>query len=396
MLPTIKLSDVRRLAIHRQGLAERRFPDLLTALRGLNCVQIDPINVVARTQHLVLYSRLGSAYSPDDLHRLAYDDKHVFHYWAHAASLVLTEDLPIHRNRMHRWPSGGPWTERVNLWMKENAAFRRYILREIDKRGPLRARDLEDRTVRPWRSTGWTHNQNVSRMLEFMWTKGEITVAGRSGLDRVWDRAARWFPEWAPTERLSDRKTTELAALRAVRSLGAATANQVAQHFIRDGYTDLRARLSGLVKKGALLEVDVENDGTKLRGPWYIHPEDLGWIEGGHFEGRTVPLSPFDNLICDRKRTKLLFGVDFTIEIYVPAAKRRYGYYVLPILDGDRIAALIDPKMDRKNSVLTIERLHVLNGTSRQKLKAITKSIEDLGSWLGASEIRLPAPETLA
>ncbi|MFP5298611.1 MAG: DNA glycosylase AlkZ-like family protein, partial [Actinomycetota bacterium] len=207
--PTLDLSEVRRLAIRNQGLSARRFGSLAETFEALNCVQVDPINVVARTQHLVLHSRLGTSYSPDDLHRFAYEDKRAFHYWAHAASLVRTEDLPIHRSRMRRWPGDGPWGDRIRAWMKDNASFRRYILRRLDADGPLRARDLEDRTVQPWASTGWTHGQNVGRMLEFMWTKGEITVAGRMGLDRIWDRTDRWFPDWAPRTGWTDRRVTE-------------------------------------------------------------------------------------------------------------------------------------------------------------------------------------------
>lgn len=394
--PQITIADVRRLAVHNQCLGTEITPDLYEVFEKLRCVQIDPINVVARTQHLVLYSRLGVNYSPDDLHDLAYEQKKVFHYWAHAASLVLTEDFPIHRARMRTWPSGGPWAERVNLWLKDNAAARRYILREISKRGPLRARDLEDRTVRPWNSTGWTHGQNLSRMLEFMWTKGEITVAGRSGLDRVWDRSERWFPDWTPRNAWSPKRVTTEGAKHAIRALGAGTPAHVAYHFIRDGYTDLRGSLADLARRKQLVEVEVTNDGTALKGPWYIHPGDLERLPDLEISDRIVPLSPFDNLICDRKRTKLLFDLDFGIEIYVPPAKRRYGYYVLPILDGDRIVALIDPKMDRSTGTLSIERFHTMTRAPRGSLRKIKGCIEDLGTWLGASEVKSPKAEPIA
>ena len=218
---SITLGQARRLAIKAQLLDGGRPPSspgaVLDVADRIRCIQIDPINVIARTQLLVLWSRL-QGFDPAHLDELTWDRKELFHYWAHAASLVLTSDLPLHKMRMRRLgTSDTSWGNLIREWMEQNAPLRRRILTQLRKRGPLRSRDLESLPAEGWRSSGWNSGQTVTRMLDFMWTKGEIMIVGRDGLQRIWDLSERWFPEWAPKRALTENQGYE-QRLRTLRS----------------------------------------------------------------------------------------------------------------------------------------------------------------------------------
>ncbi|MFN2589691.1 MAG: DNA glycosylase AlkZ-like family protein, partial [Actinomycetota bacterium] len=196
---TISLRDARRLAITKQLLAGappevHATDDLLRIVRDLGCLQLDPTAVVERTHLLVLWSRIGS-FDRQLLETLRWEERRLFEYWAHAASIVLTEDYPLFRPRMRLYSRGDRgWGQEVREWMRANAAFKRYVVAKLRAEGPLRSRDFEDRSVVPWHSDGWTNGRNVNRMLEFMWARGEVVVAGRSGATRWWDLSDRWLP----------------------------------------------------------------------------------------------------------------------------------------------------------------------------------------------------------
>ena len=384
--PIISPTQARRIAIDAQGLAAaRRETDVMSVARRIRCIQYDPINAVARTQLLVLFSRLG-AFDPAELDRLLFEDKSLFHYWAHAASFVLAEDYPIHAHLMKKWPGEGKWASEVTAWMDEHKSFQQYILREL-KKGPMRSKDFVHDSVRGWKSSGWNDNQTISRMLEFMWVKGKIMIAGRQGLERVWARSDHWFPPEIRAQSVSERAGVEKATVHSLRALGIATRKQISQHFTRGRYPGLQQILTSLIKKGAATEVEVKD----RPGGWYMLTEDLWLIDetAKGWRGRTTLLSPFDNLICDRDRTNVLFDFDFRIEIYVPKIKRQYGYYVLPIIDGDRLVGRIDPAMDRKTGTLMVNNLYV-EPVAEGKLPAARRArsaIEALASWLGATDI---------
>ena len=328
---------------------------------ALRAIQVDPINAVERTQLLVLWSRVGS-FDRTLFDRLLWQDKFLFHYWAHAASLVLTEDLPIHRPRMRRAfdPSttqGG----RVLTWVEANRALRGHILRELKKRGPLRARDFDNRTEVAWTSDGWNEGRDVGRMLEVLWGMGKVTVAGRVGSERLWDLTEKWLPEEAPGHSFGPRKLVETAAQHSLRALGVATEAHIKQHFIRGDYAGLRDVLGSLERRGLIHQAVITRDGgERLPGRWYVHDDDVGLVEhlGSESTPRTTLLSPFDNLICDRKRTELLFDLYYRIEIYVPKHKRRFGYYALPILHRHRLIGVVDCKSDRTRGILAVKAIH--------------------------------------
>lgn len=395
----------RRLAITRQHLAGPRPPadaeGIMTVARDLGALQIDPINVVARTQLLVLRSRLGH-YNPADLERLIYGERRLFEYWAHCASLVLTEDYPIHRMLMrNRHNSDSAWADRNRAWLRENQVLHDYVIGRLRDEGPLPLNAFEDRAASGWTSTGWTSGRNVARMIDHFWLSGEAMVAGRTGIHRLWDISARVLPDWTPREEWDERTIVRAAAQRAIRALGIAKPTQITQHFTRSRYPDLAAVLAELVAEGTLVPVQVDGLGSPAgakawAGPWYAHAADLPLLdrlaaapEGDDWGPRTTLLSPFDNLICDRKRTKLFWDFEFTIEIYVPKEKRRWGYYVLPILHGDRLIGKVDPTMDRANGRLQINAIHAEPGTPQTKAmgRTVAKAINELAKFLGAREV---------
>lgn len=390
----VSIDAVRRLAVAKQGLAgptPSASPEaVVETARRIRCIQIDPINAIARTQHLVLFSRLGPRYRSAYLDQVTWKRKQLFAYWAHAASFVLTEDFPIHARRMRRWPEGEtPYAARTRKWIKDNARMKRYILSRIRRDGPLRSRDLTVADAIPWHSEGWNAGQSVTRMLEFLWIQGKLTIAGRVGADRLWELAERWFPEWTPRDRMTERQIVESSVLHSLNALGAATRRDIAQYFTRGNYPNLADALTRLEKRGAIVPVAVEGS----RDRWFALPQAAAELTAAlddSREPRTTLLSPFDNLIADRVRTKRLFDFEYTIEIYVPKAKRRFGYYVLPILHGDRLIGRVDSRMDRDANVYIVDRVYAEEDAPRDRAtgRAVRGAIESLATWLDAGSIR--------
>ncbi len=394
MTRTLSKTTARRLAITRQHLSGSPPPatadGIMEVVRDLGCVQLDPISVVARSPLLVLWSRLG-VYDPALLDKLIYEDRLLFEYWAHAASIVLTEDYPIHQWRMRNYVNtdvGNPWSKRVRDWIEENRDLHDLILAELSEKGARFSREIELDGVDPkqWVSSGWTNNRNVSRMLDFLWARGRIMVAGRSGLQKRWDLSERVLPDWTQHEPWETGAVVTSAAQKAIRALGVATAQQIKQHYTSGRYPDLQNVLDDLEKQRRIERIKVAG----VPGNFYIHADDLPLlerIEAGEWQSRTTLLSPFDNLICNRKRTEQLLDFNFRIEIYVPAAKRQYGYYVLPILHGDSLVGRIDPAYDRKARTLNVNHIYAEPDAPAEAAPEIQAAIESLAQFVGAQQI---------
>jgi len=394
---TISLLTARRLFIQRQRLNDLNPANdagaILDVVRDLGCLQLDPISAVARSHQLVVRSRVGH-YDLAALDQLLWRDHSLFEYWAHQASIVLTEDYPIHARFMRTYArdeATGEVSQRYESWLAANQTLRRHILQELKRRGPLPSRVFENKITegRGWYSSGWTSGHDVSQMLDYLWITGKIMVAGRSGIQKLWDLSERCLPEWTPREKLSEKEVERRAAQKSLRALGAGTLQHINQHFTRKRYPHLKETLHALQAAGLIEKIRVEDD----KADWFIHTADvplLDRIEADEivFE-RTTLLSPFDNLICDRARTAKLFNFDFRVEIYTPAHKRKFGYYVLPILHGDRLIGRIDPKLDREHGRLHIHAVHAEKDVplDRKTARSIRAAIEDLATFLGATEI---------
>jgi uncharacterized protein YcaQ len=277
----------------------------------------------------------------------------------------------------------------VREFYEANHEFADAVVEELRDRGPLPARELEDQSTEPWRHGYWTDEvspgQTITRMLLILWITGRIGVADRAGTARRWDVIERCLPPDPPAEELSVEEMTRRAALRAVGMLGVARHPHVRAHFLRGRYHELPAALEALADAGELERVRVGD----RRGTWYARPEDLDGVEALPPGDRTLALSPFDNVLCDRARTAELFEFDHRLEIYVPANKRRWGYYVLPILHRERFVARADLAHDRDDGVLRVLSFHREEGVrwSSAVERKVTGALERLAAWRGASEV---------
>ena len=361
-------------------LALPRPRSIAEVVGGLGQVQLDPTAVVARTEHLVLWSRLGRRFRITELERLLYRDHELFEYWVH---IVPTADFALHRETMRRYPLGD-WARHryVREWLDANASFRRYVMRQLRDHGPLRSRDLEDRTVQPWRTGGWNDDRarHVGMMLEILWSQGKIAIVGRDGNQRIWDLAERALP--LDTPRLPAREVARAIVDRDLRARGVGVVQNVGKTF--DGRpSGWEQALSDLIREGVAVPVTIDS----MPGAWLTHASLLDV----RFRGRTTLLSPFDDLVSDRARTERLFDFRYRLEIYVPKAKREYGYFVLPILHGDRLIGRIDPAYDRNSRVLHIKAAYAEPGAPADAWPAVRSSIDELAAWLGAVEVAMPA-----
>lgn len=382
--------DVRRLAITRQHLDEAERPSLLDVIRDLGCIQLDPIRHVERTHLLVLWSRLG-LFDQAELERLRFEERALFEYWAHAASLVLTEEWPV-----HNWYMRHLQENPSRKWIEERRDIVEPLLQEVEaefKKGPKLSRELalaDD----PRFDSRWWSGRYVSVLIDYLWGQGILMVHGRPfNNHRLWGLAAEFWPDWTPYEVWTDEQITRFAAQKAIRALGAATPKQIKQHYTRGRYPKLTAVLKKLVQEGILHEVAVlGDDGNSLKGPWYLHHDDvaqLARIQAGEWHGRTTLLSPFDNLICDRDRTEQLFDFFYRIEIYVPKQKRQFGYYVLPILHGDRLIGRVNAEMDRKANTLHLHHVYAEENApvGDTAVAGIKTAVRNLAQFLGAGKI---------
>ena len=351
-------AQARRIAVRAQLLDAPRPTDLLTVVQRLTLLQIDPTAAIAPSADLVAWSRLGSTYQPAHLKQAVEEDRTLFE---HDALIRPMSDVGLCLAGAADWPS----YDKQRTWLRDNDRFRRDILDLLGSSGPLSSRDIPDTCVAPWASTGWTNNRNVTQMLEFLMMRGEIAIAGRVGRQRLWDLPERVYPAdvVVPSVEEADRIKNErrLAALGIARAKGTAMPVEP----ITVGEAGEPAVVAG------------------TKGEWRVDPSALG----ADFEGRTALLSPFDRLVHDRARAEELFDFEYVLEMYKPAAKRRWGYFALPVLHGDRLVWKVDAKADRKASVLQVHAIHEDVKFTRAITKGVQAELEDLASWLGLDTI---------
>ena len=358
--------DARRIAVRAQLLDAARPADLMETVRELTMLQIDPTAAVAPNADLVVWSRLGWAYRPswlvDALEKRALLELR--------GMIRPAEDLALYRAEMDRRREGTNltgWRASTQRWVDANDACRRDILDRLTRLGPLPSRELPDTCVVPWKSSGWTNDRNVSQLLEIMVVRGEVAVVGRRGRDRLWDLAERVYPD-EPVVPLEE--AFRIRNERRLQALGIARA--------RGPECPVEPVDVGEVGEPAVVE--------GVRGQWRVDPAQLGQP----FIGRTALVSPLDRMIFERKRMADIFEFDYQLEMYKPAAKRRWGYFALPILHGDRLVGKLDAATDRKAGVLRVAAIHEDVPFDRATSAAVREEIEDLARWLDV-DLLLPA-----
>ncbi len=343
MVTTVKLTAIRRLVVASQGFAARfrraEEADVEAAIRRLTAVQLDSISAVDRAHKLTLTARVG-AFSDDVVPQLLRDGR-VFEYWAHEASILPIELWPHFRRTM---AGGGHWGTHDRA-LRDHRDLVEPVLARIREEGPLGSRDFEGN------GGGGMWNWKPAKMvLDALWDRGDLVIAGRRNFQRAYDLAERVIPKtWLDAPAPTEEETLRTWALLAVGARGALTEGAIREHWrLRGGRARLQPHLDALVADGRLDEVHADDGGP----PFYVLP-------GTEIDGEPAPpvlVCPFDNLVWDRPLLERLFGFKHVIEVYKREHERQYGYYVLPLLAGDRFVGRADVKADRTEGVLRIRR----------------------------------------
>jgi uncharacterized protein len=346
-------AEARRIAVRAQLLDAPRATDLVEVVQRLTLLQIDPTAAVAPSADLVAWSRLGSTYQPDDLKRAVEEDRALFEL---DALIRPVSDLGLYL----AGAADRPPFKQSRAWLKDNDRFRREILALLEKSGPLTSRDVPDTSVVSWASSGWTNNRNVTQMLEFLMMRGEVAIAGRVGRERLWDLPGRVYPADLAVPSVDEAERAKNERRLASLGIARAKAREMPMEPIHVGEAGEPAVVEG------------------VKGEWRVDPTLLD----GELEGRTALLSPFDRLVHDRARAEELFDFEYTLEMYKPAAQRRWGYFALPILHGDRLVGKADATADRKAGVLRVNAIHEDVKFTRAIAKGVQAELDDLAAWL--------------
>ncbi len=355
-------AQARRIAVRAQLLSADRPAGIVETIDALTVVNIEPTAAIAPSADLILWSRLGWPYQPADLVRLVEDDRAVFAWGGFYRTMA---DLPLLRPEMAMRPQ----SREAREWLAANDVFRREVMAKLRAEGPLRPADIPDTAQVSWRSSGWTNNRNTLQLLEMLVLRGDVAVSSRDSGGRLFDLAERVSPSDLPV--LSPEEAARERAERRLTSFGVARAKNLSQPIEP-------------LDVGGVGEEAVIDD---IAGTWRVDPEALEAVDG--FAPRTALLSPFDRLVFDRRRLEEIFGYEYLLEMYKPAAKRRWGYFALPILHGDRFVGKLDAKADRKAGVLRVFAVHEDAAFDASTTEAVHREIHDLAQWLGLEVLGL-------
>ncbi|NWE11556.1 winged helix-turn-helix domain-containing protein [Pseudomonas yamanorum] len=384
---SFSLKQARRLALAAQGFSGRQPPALIKAaqvnrlVERLGVLQIDSVNAVVRSHYLPLFSRLGN-YSPLILEQAAWSSgrrRSLFEYWGHEASLLPMALYPLMRWRMDRAAQGQGIYQQMARFGREQQATIARVLGIVEQQGALGAGSLSTREERagPW--WDWSDEKHA---LEWLFAAGLVTVAGRRGFERLYDLPERVIPaEILQQAPLNEAQAQRGLLLHSATALGVGTEKDLRDYFRLDP-SDSRGRLAELVEDGQLITCQVQG----WKQPAYCLPEPK--------IPRKVPasalLSPFDSLIWERSRTERLFDFRYRLEIYTPQDKRVYGYYVLPFLHNERIAARVDLRAERAAGRLAVHAVHEEEpGLDEEGMQALALNLRRMADWLGLEQIQL-------
>ena len=402
---SLSAPEARRLAVASQGFGPRPAKPTIDHLRRLaariHAFQIDSVNVLARAHYVPAFARLGP-YPVAALDALAYEKRELFEYWGHAACLLPVSLYPLLRYRMDRHAE---WTQRY--MRSRRGAYMAQVYAEVAERGPIAAAELSSPGKRAGKWWGWSSGKKA---LEHLFDTGLLAIAGRRGFERLYDLAERVIPQAAREAPAPPREQAmkQLIVL-AAKACGVGTFDDLTSYFYIDGWSDRsgpvpwrwaraigqRAKpvaprlLSELVEERRLVPARV--DGWKEQAYAFPGVEPPSTVEARAF------VTPFDSLVWDRRRLRRLFGMNYTIEIYTPIAKRVYGYYVFPFLLADRLVARCDLKADRERKVLMVRSAHLEPGhDARRVIPALAQELQELRAWLQLDHVEIGARGDLA
>lgn len=383
---SLSVAEARRVAIASQhfigaGGAPRNAKALAEIVRRLGVVQIDSVNVLIRSHYLPIFSRRG-AYQCGLLEKAAYDQRLLFEYWGHEASFLPIELHPLFRWRMDDARKGvGTWG-RLRRYATSHKDLVDAAIKQIRDRGPLGASELTDAGKSKGSWWGWSQGKEI---LEWLFWIGDVTTARRRNFERLYDLTERVVPDAVralPTPSREDAQRELM--LMGARAMGVATARDLRDYY-RVPTKDAGPRLLELVEQGKLLPVSVE--GWKHQA--YLHHEAKVPRQSQVADVAAL-LSPFDSLIWERQRTERLFDFYYRLEIYTPVHKRLHGYYVLPLLIGDRIGGRIDLKSDRQGGCLQVKGGSLEPGVKPAGVAAPLKELlTQLAEWLGLEKVAI-------
>jgi uncharacterized protein YcaQ len=376
----------RAMLIAAQGLETPPQParkaDVLAAIRRMAVLQIDTIQIVARSPYFVLWSRLG-AYEPRWLDELLAEAA-IFEYWAHAACFLPSEDFALYRGRM--LASRSP-DDRWGRWGAQHAEVVQHVLERVRDGGPVRSANFA-RT--DGQAGSWWNWKPEKLALEVLFQQGVLMIARRENFQRVYDLQERVLPGWDDSALPSPDEVLRRKLLATVRALGVAPARWAPDYF-RLPKKGVAAQLAALADEGLLATARVAG----WDGPAYVHPDNLPLAEraaAGELRAeRTTLLSPFDPVVWDRARALELFDFHYRIEVYTPAARRAYGYFTLPILHRGRVVGRLDPKAHRDRGVFEVKALHLEPWAPLDEtlVHGLAGALWDCAAWHGTPELTI-------
>jgi uncharacterized protein YcaQ len=381
-------TEARAAMLAAQGLARRpekkaTKADVLRAIRRMCVLQIDTINVVARSPYLVLWSRLGD-YQPRWLDELLAEGK-LFEYWSHEACFLPIEDYPLYRHRMLN-PESMRW-KYSKSWVAAHRHDVDRLLEFIREHGPVRSADF----VRTdGKASGWWEWKTEKRALEMLFTAGELMIARRQNFQRIYDLRERVLPSWHDGLLPKIEEVQRELTLKAIQALGITTARWVSDYFRTDKRQTMRTVLA-LLNEGALIPVEVEG----WKEPAFVHPCHRKLLEeaasGQRKPELTTLLSPFDPVVADRHRVREMFGFDYRLECYTPAPKRRYGYFTLPILHRGALVGRLDAKAHRTKGIFEVISIHLEPDVrvNDEFINDVAAAIRECAAWHKTPEISL-------
>lgn len=388
----------RRLFVKKQHLTGETgvgtFSQRITGLiRELGYIQWDPVTVVAPSHLISLWSRIG-VFDTSDLDKIMWVDKEAFLHWTPTAVLVLMEDYPIFYSLMKGYPDSlsNSWRSHIEpavKFLETHRTLRKEVMDRLSE-GPAEIKQFRNYGKRMKSEDGWSSGNEVSTLLYHLHMLGEVMVSGHVGNQNKWSLSENFLPAWAERRELPVEELERMTAIRSIRALGVASTLDVNRYFVRGRYRNLEATLNELENEGTLLKVKI--DGEKRARKTYVHSDDLGTLQDMEKSmGKKVLklISPFDNLITIRERTRRLFNFEYILEQFIPKEKRKFGTYVLPILWGDGLVGRIDMKFDKTSRVLKVNSIHAEKGqeSDHEIPVALDETLRDFCKFIGADKM---------